>query len=247
MGAGRSVQRRDQGNGTDTTRGVVFDWTGANRFYEWQVPAAAVDFSRFRYLSFRGAQGTRHPNTTAAPLGDLTFAVTLRDYANGTSTIRINAYGGGLEEPYQRNSGWHNEMETIRIRTTDFLHNASGLNLANVAAVRLDFGPAFGSNEGRVVIDDLMLTNDLSPLSLRILEPTNSRPSFAGTSMAGSRVLVRLIAGGGLDLSAGNMTILVDGVALLPSQIATPPRWSAARPGSSSRRARSRTAATTSP
>ncbi|MEM7584954.1 MAG: choice-of-anchor X domain-containing protein [Acidobacteriota bacterium] len=212
-----------QGNATDSTRGVVFDWTSSDRFYEWRVPAAASDFTQFRYLSFRGAQGTRHPNTLDS-LGDLTFSVTLRDTATTpvTSTINIGAYGGGLEQPYQRESGWHNEMETIRIRTSDFLNNGSGLNLSSIAAVRLDVGPSFGSPRGRVVIDDLMLTNDLSPLALRILEPTTSVKRFAGTSVAGSRVLVRLVAGGGLDLSPGNLTISVDGTALTPAQIPTP-------------------------
>lgn len=210
-----------QGQATDATRGVVFDWTGSDRFYEWQVPAGTNDFTRFLYLSLRGAQGTQHPNT-AAVLGDLTFSITLRDGAGATSRINISAYGGGLEEPYQRSGGWHNEMETIRLRTTDFLNNASGLNLTNIVAVRLDVGPTFGSNEGRIVIDDLMLTNDLAPLALRIVEPTMARPSFAGTSFAGSRVLVRLVAGGGLDMSPGNLTISVAGAALTPAQIPTP-------------------------
>ncbi|MFL6246565.1 MAG: hypothetical protein ACJ74H_11110 [Thermoanaerobaculia bacterium] len=206
---------------SDNSRGVVFDWTDANHFYEWQVPGGANDFSRFLYLSFRGAQGTRHPNTVAE-LGDLTFAVTLRDGGGVTSTINIGAYGGGLEEPYQRGGGWHNEMETIRLRLTDFRNNASGLNLTNIAAVRLDVGPSFGSSRGRIVIDDLMLTSDVTPFGLNIVEPTTARHSFAGTSVAGSRVLVRLVGGGGLDLSAGNLTVSVDGVDLIPAQIPTP-------------------------
>jgi hypothetical protein len=205
---------------SDTSRGVVFDWTAVDRFYEWQVTAGGNDFSAFRYLSFRGAQATRHPNTVAA-LGDLTFAVTIRDGGGAISTINIGAYGGGFEEPYQRDGGWHNEMETIRIRTTDFLNNGSGINIANIVAVRLNVGPTFGSDRGRIVIDELMLTNDVSPFSLRILQPTTALPSFAGTSVAGSRVLVRLLGGGGLDMSAGNMTISVDGVALTPAQIPT--------------------------
>ncbi len=204
----------------DESRGVVFDWTEADLFYEWQVTAGANDFSAFRYLSFRGAQGTQHPNTTDA-LGDLTFAVTVRDGGGATSTINISAYGGGLEEPYQRSGGWHNEMETIRIRTTDFLNNASGINIANIVAVRLNVGPSFGSSKGRIVIDELMLTNDLTPFSLRIVQPTTARPSFAGTSVAGSRVLVRLVGGSGLDLSPGNLTISVAGVPLTPAQIPT--------------------------
>jgi hypothetical protein len=84
----------------------------------------------------------------------------LRDASSTTSTINIGAFGGGLEEPYQRAGGWHNEMETIRIRLTDFLNNNSGLDLSNIVAVRLDVGPAHGSPEGRIVIDDVMLTND---------------------------------------------------------------------------------------
>ncbi len=219
--AGDPFNGATQGSSTDTTRGVVFDWTGADRFYEWQVTSGGNDFSAFSYLSFRGAQGTQHPNTTGT-LGDLTFAVTIRDGGGATSTINIGAYGGGLEEPYQRSGGWHNEMETIRIRTTDFLDNGSGINIANIVAVRLNVGPSFGASSGRIVIDDLMLTNDVSPFALRILQPTTAVSSFAGTSVAGSRVLVRLLGGGGLDMSAGNMTILVDGVALTSTQIPTP-------------------------
>lgn len=143
----------------DMTRGVVFDWTGTNRFYEWAVPVAKQDFTDDIYLSLRGAQGTQHPNTVAV-LGDLTFTVTLRDSSSTTSSINIGAYGGGLEEPYQRSGGWHNEMETIRIRLTDFLNNGSGLDLGNIIAVRLDVGPSWGSSQGRVVIDDLVLSKD---------------------------------------------------------------------------------------
>jgi hypothetical protein len=144
---------------TDTSRGVVFDWTGSDRFYEWAVPPGEQNFADNLYLSLRGAQGTQHPNTLAVG-GDLTFTVTLRDSSGTTSSINIGAYGGGLEQPYQRSGGWHNEMETIRIRLTDFLNNNSGLNLGSIVAVRLNVGPSSGSAQGRVVIDDLMLSND---------------------------------------------------------------------------------------
>jgi hypothetical protein len=148
-----------QASATDSSRGVVFDWTGVNRFYEWEIPIAERNFTDNLLLSFRGAQGTQHPNTLAV-LDDLTFDVTLRDGASTSSSINIGAFGGGLEQPYQRSGGWHNEMETIRIRLTDFLNNGSGLDLTDVVAVRLDLGPAHGSPEGRIVIDDVMLTND---------------------------------------------------------------------------------------
>jgi hypothetical protein len=143
----------------DTTRGVVFDWTGTDKFYEWEVPVGERDLTDNLFLSLRGAQGTQHLNTLAVA-GDLTFMVTLRDSSSMTSSINIGAYGGGLEQPYQRSGGWHNEMETIRIRLTDFLNNGSGLNLGNIVAIRLNVGPTWGSPQGRVVIDDLVLSND---------------------------------------------------------------------------------------
>ena len=146
----------------DWSRGVVFDWTNEDRFYEWAIRPGDRDFSKYLFLSFRGAQGTQHPNTLALP-GDLTFSATLRDSSGVTSSINIGAYGGGLEQPYQRSGGWHNEMETIRIRITDFLNNGSTLNLNDIAAIRLNVGPSWGSRKGRIVVDDVMLTNDPSP------------------------------------------------------------------------------------
>ena len=148
----------------DDTRGVVFDWDGADRYYEWEIISEQRDFSNDLYLSFRAGQGTRHPNTIAV-LGDLTFSVTLRDGSATTSSINIGAYGGGIEEPYQRTgagtgTGWGVEFEVIRIRLTDFLTNGSGLDLTDIEAVRLDFGPSWGSNEGRLGVDEVMLTND---------------------------------------------------------------------------------------
>ncbi len=146
----------------DDSRGVVFDWNDADRCYEWEVVPGARDFSQYLYISFRGAQGTQHPHTLAF-LGDETFTLTLRDGTGVSSSIHIGAYGGGIEQPYQRQGGWHNEMEVIRIRPSDFLTNGSGLDLTDIVAVRFDFGPSWGSNEGRIVVDELMLTNDYPP------------------------------------------------------------------------------------
>lgn len=163
-----AIQGDSGGIYSDTSRGVVFDWTGADKYYEWEVPVPERDFTDNLFLSLRGAQGTRHPNTLAQA-GDLTLTVTLRDSASASSSINIGAFGGGLEKPYDRGdddiadpppSGWHNEMETIRIRLTDFLNNGSGLNLGNIVAVRLNVGPSWGSPQGRIVIDDLALSND---------------------------------------------------------------------------------------
>jgi hypothetical protein len=89
--------------------------------------------------------------------------VELRDANGAKSSMSIGASGGGLEEPYQRGGGWADEMETIRMRITDFLNNGSTLDLTKIVSVRFKFGPAYGSREGRIVLDDLMLTNDGMP------------------------------------------------------------------------------------
>ena len=151
-----------QDGASDTGKGVVFDWNGTNRYYEWSVVPELRNFAAWKYLGLRGAQGTQHPYTQATN-GILTFTITLRDGANNTSSINTGAYGGGFGMPYARSGGWHNEMRRIRIRTTDFLANGSPLDLGNIVAVRLNFGPAWGTNQGRIVIDELMLDNDLPP------------------------------------------------------------------------------------
>jgi hypothetical protein len=147
---------------SDNSTGVAFDWNGADLYYEQGIVDDLKDFTPYIYLSFRGAQVTQHPYTVAV-LGDLTFTVTLRDGSGTTSSINFGAFGGGLEEPYQRSDGWHNEFETIRIRLTDFLNNGSGLDLSDIEAIRLNVGPSWGANEGRIGIDDIELTSDPMP------------------------------------------------------------------------------------
>lgn len=205
---------------TDSSRGVVFDWTDADKFYEWRLSGSQRNFSHYGFLSQRGAQGTQHPDTLAM-IGDLTFSNTLRDGTGVTSTINVGAYGGGVERPYARAGGWHNEMETVQIRLTDFLNNGAGIDLTDIDAVRLEIGPSFGSERGRLVLNDLMLTSNVSPEPFEIVEPTTTRPAYAGTSVAGNRVLVRLVSHGGLDISPANLTITVDGTDLTSAQIPT--------------------------
>jgi len=143
----------------DVQGGIVFSFDSVPSFIEWSVDPVRSNLADDTYLSFRACQGSRHPLTVVA-LEDLTFEVSLRDSLGVTSTLSIDAFGGGIAEPYQRTglgsgAGWANEFETIRIRLTDFLADGSGLNLARVEAVRLEMGPGHGSNEGRLGFDDL--------------------------------------------------------------------------------------------
>ena len=168
---------------SDDSKGVVFDWYEVDKYYELGVIPEQHDFTAYKYLSFRAGQGTRHPYTTYQ-LGDLTFSVTLRDTQGVESTINIGAYGGGLEEPYQRSSGWHNELETIRILLTDFLANDAGLDLTDIEAVRFDFGPSFGSTRGRIGLDEVMLTSDNPPNVYLNLSVVGGAPQYIAPGQA---------------------------------------------------------------
>jgi hypothetical protein len=150
----------------DITRGVVFDWSpGSNYYYEYQIIPTQHDFTKYDHLSFRACQQTHHPQTIAE-LGDLNFTVTLRDTSGITSSINFAAYGGGIEEVYQRSGGWQNEFEGIKIRLSDFLHNGVNLNLASIAAVRFQFGSPFGSSRGRIGLDDIAVTAEPSLVTI---------------------------------------------------------------------------------
>lgn len=162
----------DENSGTGGQRSNafagVFSFDGSANFqiaYDLTTTFSRPNLRDYAYLSFRAAQASRHPLTTAV-LGDLTFSVALEDGAGNQGTINIGAYGGGIEEPYQRNTdpvcgagvGWNSEYETIRIRLTDFLNNGSGVDLANVRKIVFRFGPAFGSAQGRIGLDEIELT-----------------------------------------------------------------------------------------
>jgi hypothetical protein len=147
----------------DSSRGTVFEWS-TDAFYEHEIVSGERDLTDDEYLTFRACQATRHPNTTA-DIEDLTFTISLIDGALDSSSINIGAFGGGLEEPYQRTgcgagAGWANEFETIRIRLTDFLNNGSGLDLSDVRTIRFDFGTSFGSGTGRIGLDEITLSSD---------------------------------------------------------------------------------------
>jgi len=157
-----------RGRTDDLAACLVFNWGfGGDRALEFELVPAARNLLSRTWLSFRACQGTRHPDTVDE-LGDLTFTVTLRDADGTTSSIGIGAYGGGVEEPYQRTgsgtgAGWQTEFETIRIRLTDFLANGSGLDLSRVEALVFDFGSSHGSTRGRIGLDDLQVSGIRAP------------------------------------------------------------------------------------
>jgi len=152
------------GSVADATSGMVFEWTGVDRSIVFELVPGLTDASAWRWLSFRACQVTRSTLTTSQS-GDLDFSVRLRDVNGVTSTIAIGAYGGGIEEPYQRTgcgtgAGWANEWETIRIPLADFTRGASALDLTQLSSVDLLFGPSAGDAQGRIGLDELEFARD---------------------------------------------------------------------------------------
>jgi hypothetical protein len=153
------------GSASDLTKGLVFEWDGVgDRTLTFAITGAGTNATNWEFLTFRAAQASRD-NFTIVALEDVTFDVTLTDGSANSSTINIGVYGGGIEEPYQRTgcgtgAGWAAEMESIKIRLTDFKNNGSGLDLTDLASVTFTFGPGAGSSVGRIGFDDLELTSD---------------------------------------------------------------------------------------
>ncbi len=152
----------------DESKGGVFTFDGAADYrLTFDVVAGQRDLREYAYLSFRSAQGSRHP-FTIAQLADSVFTVTLRDSSGGIGSINVGAYGGGIEEPYQRNTGpscgvgvgWNSEFETIRIRLRDFERDGVMIDLSDVVQVNFEFGPSHGTPQGRMGIDDIELNAD---------------------------------------------------------------------------------------
>ena len=149
---------------TDFSNGMVFTFNGGDKHLTFDIPAADKDWTGYEDLSFRACQGTRHTQTIAQP-GDTIFDVELVDGSGNSSVISIGAYGGGVEEPYQRTScgsgtGWSNEFETIRLDLEGFTVDDPDFDLTDVDQLIFRFGPSHGTPTGRLGLDDIVLTTD---------------------------------------------------------------------------------------
>ena len=161
---GSPMNGMTMGDSGDTTAGITFSWSGADLGLRFGLLPGSEDVSSYRYLAFRACQITRDP-LNEAWLGDQQFEVGLHDGHGNSSFIAIGAFGGGVEVPYQRGGcgsglGWGNEFETIKVRLEDFTRNGNAIDLADVTSIEVRCGPAFGSKEGRMGFDDLVLTRD---------------------------------------------------------------------------------------
>jgi hypothetical protein len=162
FGLGTPMNGMVCGRRDESPHGIVFEWEPTNPgFVEFAIQPANGDVQEFAALSLRASQGTRHPQTDQLD-APLSFTVTLRDRFGHESSIATARYGA-ITRPYLRTgvgigAGWINEFSTLRIPLEDFTSSGTDLDLSALRAVRLEFGPLFGSARGRLGIDDVEFT-----------------------------------------------------------------------------------------
>jgi len=143
----------------DENNGAIFSFSD-NASVSWDVGGVVSDWSGFTFLSFRAAQGSRHPLTSDLD-DDLSFTTTIVDSAGEEASIPW-AEWGQITATYGRTgygagAGWANEFNTIRLRLSAFAEVNPALNLSEISTLRFDVGPDHGSPLGRVAIDDVLL------------------------------------------------------------------------------------------
>lgn len=124
----------------------------------YTLPDSLRDFSGHTFLSFRVCQRTRHPMNVALD-STINFSVSLVDEAGDSASIMIADYGP-VVQTYQRDGGWQNEFCTVRIRLSEFLVNASQVDLNAIERLQFFFGSAGLSPLGALGIDDIELVNE---------------------------------------------------------------------------------------
>lgn len=143
----------------DDPRGAAFTIGNQDAFYSFQLAANERDLTDDTYFSMRAAQSSRHVLNVAQGT-PLDFQVELEDMSGNKSVIDIGNYGR-VTQTYPRTgqgagAGWATEFNTIRIRLDDFTTDGTGnLDLSNIFAVNLLFGPSHGSAQGHFAVDDI--------------------------------------------------------------------------------------------
>jgi hypothetical protein len=139
-----------------STRGAVFDWTGAAS-YTLDLPAAARDLRGTTAISLRVAQQPDHPRTAALG-GDLSFELELEDGA--ANTVRISSQSWGpVPNIYPSVVGGtattSGIFKTFRFPLHAFETDGATIDLGDIRRVRLVFASAGHSGEGRIALDEV--------------------------------------------------------------------------------------------
>jgi len=143
----------------DNNRGVIFQFD-EDATVSWTLHSTVTDWTPFEMLSLRAAQGTRHPNTMSLD-DDLSFSIRVVDSSGNAAELWLGQLGE-VTRPYPRTGlgggvGWSNEFNTMRVRLSDLTEINPALDLSVMAEFHIELGPSYGSETGRLAIDDILL------------------------------------------------------------------------------------------
>ncbi len=134
-------------------------WNGSSQHYTQRIVAGQRNWRGYRYLSL--ALG--HEVVTGLPDVDNNFQITLTDELGNSSRLSSAEYGPvHLSDQYIFGEN-RTKPQTFRFRLTDFDANGHTLDLSRIAAMKLEFGTAYGSaTQGQIVVDDIELISNTS-------------------------------------------------------------------------------------
>lgn len=137
---------------TDPPVGAVFQWQGDEFSLSYRLPSP-MDLSDFSHLSMRAAQISRD-RLNFVEKQDSAFMVEIID-RNGTSAKIASRDFGVVNLPYQRDSGWASEFNTLRFPLGRFVETNPKIDRGQIDRIRFLFGSRFGSQAGRIAVDDI--------------------------------------------------------------------------------------------
>ncbi|MGB0119381.1 MAG: hypothetical protein WBP55_00350 [Solirubrobacterales bacterium] len=161
------------------TRQLVVDWKRRSRLVT-ELPRSAADASVYRDLVFRAVTTLSRQNPASRTQR---LDVVLKDHSGSEFRVAAESYSKALQPP----AGDRTRqliLSDIRIPLVDF----TGVNLADVASVRLEFGNR-GRTHGQVQIADLAFQGSIGPAPAASGRSATAAAPFPGPATAVDAIL----------------------------------------------------------
>ena len=180
------------------TRQLVVEWKRKSRITT-VIPEASDDASAYRDLVFRAVTTTSGRNP--APFDNQKVAdstqrldVVMVDHLGYSHSVPAEAYSSALN-PTVGDRTRQLVLSDVRIPLADFV----GVNLADLASIRLEFGNR-GRTHGQIQVADLAFQGSVVPAPLSIPADRNARP-LPGPGTAVDAILTDVSPGSSLPAS----------------------------------------------
>jgi hypothetical protein len=146
---------------SDVEAGVVFDWDGKDATYELQLPKGSYDLRAYGLPLVPCGAGNATPEHGRARRTVVVHGRARRRTGRRVGGRRLvvrRAHGDLPATRYGAGEGWANEFNTIRIPVTAFDADGRAIDLGDIRTIRFAFGPSYGSELGRIGLDDVEVT-----------------------------------------------------------------------------------------